>query len=331
MQRALQGIASFWSPQGPETHTSPVIDDGLIGALPKPLWEGDAAGAEVRVQPHSMVFPKPSLQMPYERSQTDEALAGYVHPVGEATCVSLPIYVRAEVYPPAGNTECILIATRNRLRHGQGGDGLTAYACVNRTSFSFRTRVFAGFPSSVRQHARALLQQQQWNEISMALSEKHATYWINGKQIASLKIGRGDLPGDPGVQLYLGLVSYSTEYLVRRFDVSRDPRLLTFICSSEEIRAANVWKQRIITLHATTLDKGPSCNAVSISCTNIAGEQVAVFEDLPKTELLGTFRLELAERLRLGVFDDMRLVLPDGLLLGTADDTHSLSLALRLT
>eukprot|EP00930_Biecheleria_cincta_P043736 TRINITY_DN30014_c0_g1_i1.p1 TRINITY_DN30014_c0_g1~~TRINITY_DN30014_c0_g1_i1.p1 ORF type:complete len:333 (-),score=41.81 TRINITY_DN30014_c0_g1_i1:156-1154(-) len=329
MRRALQGIASFWPSQSPEANSPHRSDDGLLRALPQPASEGGDADAQLRVQPHFMVFPKPLMQMPYERASADEAaLAGCVHEhFGDATLVSLPIYVRVEVYPPDGNTECMLIATRNRRGHGHGGDGLTAYASVNRTCFSFRTGVFAGFPSRIRQHATAMLRQRQWNEISMALSEQHATYWINGVQIASLLFEDGDLPG---AQLYVGLVSYSTEYSVRRFDVSRDPRLLKFVCSSEEIRAAKLWKERVITLHTTILeDGGTSQSVVSILCTNIAGEQVAVFE-LAKAESLESFRQELTEQLRLGVFDDMRLVLSDGSLLGEADDHKPLSLALGL-
>jgi len=174
------------------------------------------------------------------------------------------------VFPPADGTECFLIATLNRQHFGQGGDGLTAYSAVHRTDFTFRSGVFSSFPLVVR-HSKARLRPRQWNELSMALSDHRATYWINGQRLATCVIKEGDLPS---TEVYVGLVSYSTEYRVRRFDISRDPQVLSWLMI------------RVITLHARLQD-----GVVSVSCTGMSGDELANLEVGAATQLLPETRI----------------------------------------
>lgn len=288
--------------------------------LPQPVM-GDAAD-EMLVRPRSLAFPAPMFKMPYELSL--DAPPDYAVQTEDGMVrVQLPIYVRAEVFPPNAGTECMLIATSNCRYWGQG-DGLTAYSCVRRTDFHFRTRVFDRFPTRVRRHCHERLQEGRWNELSMALSENYATYWINGKRIATMTVTGGDIPA---AELYVGLISYDSAYRVRGLDVSRDPELLQAICKRDEMHALGILKERILTMFVTCGDN----NLVSISCTSIAGGQVASFEGILSTTLLKAFRGMLSERLELNQHrDELRLVLPNGVLLGEADDLKPLEEIARL-
>jgi hypothetical protein len=280
---------------------------------------------EVRIQPHSLAFPQPLLQMPYELDRAKSI--DYIHHDADENLVrvSLPIYVRAEVFTPSRETECILIATHNRRGFQNGGDGLTAYGAVHRTDFSFRTQVFNTWPQHTRRHALVKLKARQWNEMSIALSEHEATYWINGVHVASVTLGHADLPAK---DLYIGFVSYQAPYMIRRFDVSRDPRMLKFVCSEQELNELYLFREHILTLHGVALDN--NADAVSVICTNIAGNEVANFVSLPARSRLKDFRDKLAEWLQLNDFDKLRLVLRDGTLIREADDTKLLSTALGL-
>jgi len=289
--------------------------------LPQPGHGTDVA--EIQIRPHSMVFPRPLLQMPYELERAAPLDYSRHVPDENLVCLSLPIYARAEVFTPTDNTECILLATLNRRGFGQGGDGLTAYGAVNRTDFTFRTRVFDAFPAGVRHHRRARLGLHEWNEMSLALSEHKATYWINGVQVATITFGHGDLPS---TELYIGFISYSTPYRIRRFDVSRDPRIVGFVCSEHELRELSLLRQRIVTLNGVVLGDG----VMSIACTGMAGDELANFDAVPTTMLLKDFRRILAEQLEFKEFDDVRLVLQDSTLLGANDDRKPVYLALQL-
>jgi len=276
----------------------------------------DDAVDELVLRPRSLVFPAPMFKMPYELSLASPPDYA-VRTEGDMIRVQLPIYFRAEVFPPDDGTECMLIATSNCQYWGQG-DGLTAYSCVRRTDFHFRTRVFDGFPARVRRHLHERLQGGRWNELSMAISESKATYWINGKQIATLIMTGCEVPS---AELYVGLVSYDTAYRFRRFDVSRDPELLQHVCKKEEMHALGILRERILTVFVTCRDN----SLMSLSCTSISGGQVASFEEIILTTTLKAFRRMLAENLELNKHrDELRLVLPNGVLLGEADDLKPL-------
>mmetsp|Transcript_14070 Transcript_14070/g.38486 ORF Transcript_14070/g.38486 Transcript_14070/m.38486 type:complete len:316 (-) Transcript_14070:233-1180(-) len=296
----------------------------LAVALPVPV-DAETEEVEIAVRPGTMVLPLPMLRMPYELSPQGTTLPPEVALDADSRLfrVHLPIYFRAEVFPPSRNTECILIATHNRREWGRGGDGLTAYASVSRTDFSFRTNIFASFPAGVVQHSRKMLHQAQWNELSMAISERTATYWINGVRIATVTFGRGELPP---AELYVGLLSYAERFSVRRFDVSRDPQVLQTVCDRSELRDLGLFKVRILTVNVTAMDE----HTLSIACTSIAGECVASFDNILATALFKDFRRMVVDRLQWNEFMDLQLVLPSGTLLGEATDREPVGLALRL-
>ena len=47
---------------------------------------------------------------------------------------------------------------------GSGGDGLTVYSSVDRTDFTFRSRVFGGFLQGAKRQGFATLRSFEWNE-----------------------------------------------------------------------------------------------------------------------------------------------------------------------
>lgn len=238
--------------------------------------------------------------------------------------VSLPIYVRAEVFPLAANTECILVATCNRRKYGQGGDGLTAYGSVDRSDFDFRTEVFNGFPANVTRHdRRTKLRPNVWNEMSLLLSDREVTYWINGTRVASMPFSRSRLPE---TDLHVGFVSYSTPYRIRGFDVSRDPRVLKLMYSNEDLCGLSLFRERVFTLQGSLL---PDRDCLSLWCMNIAGEEVARFDAVPAGTLLREFRTMLADQLRMTEFDIARLVLSNGDLLSDDENGKQLHLLIQ--
>lgn len=273
---------------------------------------GDSHGFERK---HSFVFPDPTTDAGICTTQLHYARRGE----GGLPLVTLPIYVRAEVYPPASDTECMLVATRNRRYHGDGGDGVTAYAAVHRTDFSFRSSVFDAFPD-VTTHASVKLRKGEWNEIGMALSAKAATYWVNGRKIASTPMqgGRWHPPLFSSEELYVGLACYDTLYYFRGFSFSRDPKALKAVCADAELRSLSLLKEKIVTLTAEVSEG----LIVSVSCTSIGGETVARFDKTDETVSVGSIRTLL--RSALPEMDAVRLVLPNGSLLSEDDDLRPL-------
>ena len=235
-------------------------------ALPQPL---QTELPEIELGAGRLAFPRPMLQMPHELNR--DSAPDYVQ-LGDRTLVSLPIYVRCEVLPLSPDTECMLIATKNCQPWSRGGDGLTAYSSVNRVDFTFRSGIFAGFPR-VRRHSFERLRPSEWNELSMVLSDHAATYWINGIMVASASFQAQEVPDS---EVYLGLISYITSYRIRGFDVSRDPAVLQQVCTLEDMRTLGVFKQKVLTLSAQEAeDEEPT---LGISCTNLAGENLATFQ-----------------------------------------------------
>jgi hypothetical protein len=65
------------------------------------------------------------------------------------THLNLPIRVQF-TYEFHGPGEMIAAWSNNELNWGQGGDALTMDMSTNRHDFTFRTKVFGGFPSVSR-------------------------------------------------------------------------------------------------------------------------------------------------------------------------------------
>lgn len=212
----------------------------LLGASPATIQGSNA-----------LVFPEPRFGLPHERDcpfqeDLNRDVEGHIR-------VTLPVYVRVEVFPEGPDTECFIIATLNKRRFGHGGDGLTIYGSVHRTDFAFRTNVFDGFPEDER-HNHVRLRPGEWNEMAMVLAEDKATYWINRTAVATCFLIDGELPSAEA--LYIGLANYTTPYAFRGFDFSRDPAPLS------------VLRHRVITLHGVDYN-----DAFCIRCLNMSGEE----------------------------------------------------------
>eukprot|EP00930_Biecheleria_cincta_P007166 TRINITY_DN108325_c0_g1_i1.p1 TRINITY_DN108325_c0_g1~~TRINITY_DN108325_c0_g1_i1.p1 ORF type:complete len:272 (-),score=39.98 TRINITY_DN108325_c0_g1_i1:114-929(-) len=137
----------------------------------------------------------------------------------------LPLHASVDVLPPGSNTECYMVATENKRGWGQDGDGFTVCASADCCDFAFRTKVFGRFPDSVRRHNKGLLNQKQWNTMELALSEKHATYFLNGKQIATIEFRGDELPSKTP---FIGMYAFTTSYKARNFRMrSLQPRIVT--------------------------------------------------------------------------------------------------------
>lgn len=166
----------------------------------------------------------------------------------------LPAYVSVEVFPHEAGTECFIIASLNKQGWSgtSRGDGLTVYACGNRTDFDFRTQVFASFPK-VKRHASVRLEPKAWNTMDLALSESHAVYFINGIRIATMSIRPGELPSPTP---FIGMYGFSHSYNARNFRVrSLRPQILTM---------------------GPCLQLSPGLSR--IACTNLAGDEVCFLE-----------------------------------------------------
>jgi len=234
------------------------------------------------VDSHRLIFPQPPMDMPYERSLgTKEDFS-----IDDDGCIqwSLPVYVRAKFWPLADNTECFWIVTKNRLGWDTG-DGITAQATSGENHFSFRTEVFGHFPEEdLRTHVR--LKPQEWNEMALALTESHATYWVNGTRIATMRFA-DDLPS---LTPYIGVYGFTTAYSVRNFDATRDPELL----SALSIRCISlVWE-------TTGAREGQEESEPDLVCFAVSGAELS---RIPKQTLVsdaltvGALRFILAHEL----------------------------------
>eukprot|EP00929_Paragymnodinium_shiwhaense_P073788 TRINITY_DN37695_c0_g1_i3.p1 TRINITY_DN37695_c0_g1~~TRINITY_DN37695_c0_g1_i3.p1 ORF type:complete len:309 (-),score=22.89 TRINITY_DN37695_c0_g1_i3:544-1470(-) len=232
---------------------------------------------------HSLYFPEPCWQLPYERKMRIESAEP---PGDDPLCFELPFYFRAEVLPEARNTECVLVATSNKRPFdyqgdGDYADGVTAYASVDRTCFSIRLNLFRRCPRRMVVHNYEVLKQGEWNELGMAMSEERAVYWINGVRIATAFFNEFELPASI---LHVGFVSKATGFKYRNFDLSRDPLVINHLYSG-----------RVITLTATATQEEDAA-AISVSCTAINGEELAILDVGRASQLLPGTRVRLDAR-----------------------------------
>mmetsp|Transcript_16586 Transcript_16586/g.52030 ORF Transcript_16586/g.52030 Transcript_16586/m.52030 type:complete len:387 (+) Transcript_16586:43-1203(+) len=224
----------------------------------------DASETLISQRTSPVVIPTPQLALRHEQ---EHAFEGDLTPDDEGHIpFHLPVFVRVEVFPEEESTECFLIATKNKRGFGHGGDGLTVYGSVDRTSFTFRTNVFDSFPPGLIRHTQVRLRRREWNEMALAIAEHQATYWINGVPVATCRLEDADLPSK---RLFLGLTRYAHDYRFRRFDVSRDPAVLS------------VFSDRVLTLLAA-MEGG----TLRVRCLGVSGSEVAALEAAGATELL---------------------------------------------
>mmetsp|Transcript_119558 Transcript_119558/g.283927 ORF Transcript_119558/g.283927 Transcript_119558/m.283927 type:complete len:297 (+) Transcript_119558:36-926(+) len=198
--------------------------DGLRGA---PGAEAtifrDPGSDEFDVPKHTMLFHDPAgVEDDVERDASG------------AIRWRLPLLVTVEVFPPDANTECFIIATENKKQWGNGGDGLTVCASVDRTDFDFRYEVFGQFFDRGRRFAHVKLKRGQWNSMALAVHEESAVYFINDRQVHSVEISPRELPTKTPA---IGVYGFTTSYRARHFSVRPiRPQVLTMLpVSSKEV------------------------------------------------------------------------------------------------
>jgi len=203
---------------------------------------------------HSCIFPTPQLRL---RHELLDPLVEGVQEDANGTRFALPVFVRIEVFPEHYDCECILLATARRHSVGRGTDALTVYGAVHRTDFTFRASVFDRFPDDIRRHNQVLLKTFAWNEMSLAIAEHQATYWINGVPVATLFPKGDDIPSN---ELYFGMTRWSRDFRCRRFAVSRDPVAL------------GVFANKVLTLQSRL-----EGDLLHVNCISMGGDEVGVF------------------------------------------------------
>jgi len=193
------------------------------------------------------------------------------------------VLVTVEVFPPERETECFLVATRNKKGWLESGDGITACAAVARCDFDFRYDVFGGFFSKGHRYANRWLTQNSWNTMALALREDAAVYFINEEQVHSVEIPPRVLPTTTPC---LGVYGFTTAYRAKHFAVrALRPQVLTLLPfpkstkdkeRSARVSVANVAGRSCKRKNPTLPDKESSA---PVSVTNMAGKEICQLSD----------------------------------------------------
>merc|ERR1711988_1839809 len=96
----------------------------------------------------------------------------------------------------------------------RGEDGLTWYAAPHRADFTFRTRVFGGFPRVTKSHQRKGTP-GVWHRVQVRLSRHSASYSVDGKHFATAKLKKDEVP-ESG---YIGMIRYASDYQFRALKI----------------------------------------------------------------------------------------------------------------
>ena len=91
-------------------------------------------------------------------------------------------------------------------------DALTWFAGTNRKDFTFRTKMFAGFPRSVKVNNKCLAK-DTWHHVEVELSKHSICYRVNGEVFAYLENNEGTWPTSG----YFGFAGYATHWEWRDF------------------------------------------------------------------------------------------------------------------
>ena len=94
-------------------------------------------------------------------------------------------------------------------------DAFTWYAAAHRNDFTFRTKMFGGFPRVAKRNTFKL-KQGKWYTMEVNLSTTKVSYSIDGKHFAtSGKLKTGDIPAEG----YVGMISYASSWSWKDFQV----------------------------------------------------------------------------------------------------------------
>lgn len=131
-----------------------------------------------------------------------------------------PLVLEYEVYPEVDDSECIAAFSHSKVPWqggGAGEDALTWYCAPGRNDFTFRSRVFGGFPRCTFTRAKRVAV-REWHSVRVGLSVDKAAYTVDGSLFAVAALSSAD--GVPATG-YCGFMSYSTPFRVRNVVLRR--------------------------------------------------------------------------------------------------------------
>jgi hypothetical protein len=102
-------------------------------------------------------------------------------------------------------------------RPQKGEDALTWYFAPHRNDFSFRSRMFGGFPEIIRQSVQTV-SINEWHAVEVRLTRKEVSYSVDGEEYAVCKLTERDGVADEG---FVGFVSYASPWEARNLHVDR--------------------------------------------------------------------------------------------------------------
>merc|ERR1711959_542152 len=97
----------------------------------------------------------------------------------------------------------------------QGEDALTWYAAPHRADFSFRTKVFGGFPKVLVSKDMKKVSAHTWHQVEVKLGKKHAAYSVDGKHFA-MAVLKGDDIARTG---FVGMIRYASDYQFKNLKI----------------------------------------------------------------------------------------------------------------
>jgi len=247
------------------------------------VWHGHQAGSQICMRQTAPVVVKPHMK---EQVFTVSAGKDYWAPV-EVTLDSAPTtIIRYEVKnAPGQKSEMIGAFSHNKKRWAggkKGEDALTWYAAPHRSDFTFRTKVFGGFPHVTSTHQRKVAP-DKWHKIEVRLGTSRASYTVDGKHFATTALKAGEVARKG----FVGMIRYASDYQFKNLEIIT--------------RNQRVWPRHHGKTHASALRATPmkyaAAEATDATCKRTFGStsRVADFSELTSM-LLKDLKVPKAER-----------------------------------
>lgn len=136
-----------------------------------------------------------------------------------------PITIEYDVKPLTETSECIGAFSGNRAPWGSDEvDALSWYGAPHRKDFTFRTKMFATFPSVNEQPDRQPLSAGQWHHFTVSITRLSATYSVDGLHYATAAFEPGCIP-EAG---HVGMIRYASDYCFKNMQIRNAENVLVF-------------------------------------------------------------------------------------------------------
>ena len=114
----------------------------------------------------------------------------------------------------ADGSEIEMIGAFSHSKRAWGGqpqcDALSWYTATHRCDFTFRTKMFHGFPRCKRGEP-CELRAGEWHRVEVTLRKDAASYAVNGRHFGTATLKPGEIPKAG----YVGMVTYASGYSFR--------------------------------------------------------------------------------------------------------------------